>query len=133
MTTAGLVWPVRRASWSHRPTAPTAPGTSRRRTELARPEFNDGVTRVFGIARFDPNQDAADDTLICTSATGLGGGWTGRFIQALLNAGDGRFVDQTSTWILSDQGVTSRASNLGGMAMHDVDLDGCLDLLVTAR
>ena len=31
------------------------------RTELPHPTFNDGVTRVFGIARFDINRDGADD------------------------------------------------------------------------
>ena len=67
------------------------------RTEMPHPAFNDGVTRVFGIARFDVNRDGADDMLLHVR-NGLEGGWSGRFIQALLNAGDGSFVDETSTW-----------------------------------
>ena len=103
------------------------------RTELPHPAFSDGFTRVFGIARFDLNQDGADDMLMLHVRNGIEGGWTGRFIQALLNTGDGSFVDETSTWILGDQSVTAIESiNLGGLAMHDVDLDGCLDLVVTA-
>ena len=103
------------------------------RTELLHPAFNDGVTRVFGIARFDLNRDGADDMLMLHVRNGIDGGWTGRFIQALLNTGDGSFVDETSTWIRSDQSVTAiEGYNLGGLAMHDVDLDGCLDLVVTA-
>lgn len=103
------------------------------RTELPHPEFNDGVTRVFGIARFDLNRDGADDMLMLHVRNGLAGGWSGRFIQALLNTGDGSFVDETSTWIPGDQSVTAiEGYNLGGLAMHDVDLDGCLDLVVTA-
>ena len=103
------------------------------RTELPHPAFNDGVTRVFGIARFDLNQDGADDMLMLHVRNDIDGGWTGRFIQALLNTGDGSFVDETSTWILGDQSVTAiEGINLGGLAMHDVDLDGHLDLVVTA-
>ena len=103
------------------------------RTELPHPAFNDGITRVFGIARFDLNRDGADDMLMLHVRNGLDGGWSGRFIQALLNMGDGTFVDDTSTWILGDQSVTAIESlNLGGLAMRDVDLDGCLDLVVTA-
>ena len=103
------------------------------RTELPHPAFNDGVTRVFGIARFDLNRDGADDMLMLHVRNGLEGGWTGRFIQALLNTGDGSFVDETPTWIPGDQSVTAiEGYNLGGLGMHDVDLDGCLDLVVTA-
>ena len=61
---------------------------------------------------------------------GLEGGWTGRFIQTLINAGDCSFVDETSTRILSDQGVTSIASTSAGWRCTSVDLDGCLDLVV---
>ena len=110
------------------------------RTELPHPSFMDGITRVLGIASFDLNGDGADDILMLH----VGGNdcsnqssddcdpSSGRFIQALVNAGDGTFVDETSTWI-GDQGVTAiEGENHGGLAMHDVDLDGCLDLVATA-
>ena len=104
------------------------------RTELPHPAFNDGVTRVFGIARFDINRDGADDLFMLHVRNGIEGGWTGRFIQVLLNTGNGTFVDETSTRIPGDQNVTAieEGINLGGLAMHDVDLDGCPDLVVTA-
>ena len=110
------------------------------RTELPHPSFMDGVTRVFGIASFDLNRDGADDVLMlhvgghdCPNQTAEDcDPSSGRFIQALLNTGDGSFVDETSTW-LDDQSVTAiEGENHGGLAMHDVDLDGCLDLVVTA-
>ena len=105
------------------------------RVELPHPAFSDGITRVLGIARFDLNQDGADDMLMLHTRQTLVGGWSGRFIQALLNGGDGTFVDETSTWILGDQSVTAPEPdyNYGGLAMHDIDLDGCLDLVVTAQ
>ena len=104
------------------------------RIELPHPEFGDGVTRVFGIASFDLNDDGATDLLMLHVRNGLDGGWTGRFIQVLLNTGDGSFIDETSTWMLGDQSVTAidDGLNLGGLTMRDVDLDGCLDLVVTA-
>ena len=104
------------------------------RIELPHPEFNDGVTRVFGIVNFDLNDDGAEDLLLLHVRNGLEGGWTGRFIQVLLNTGDGSFVDETSTWMLGDQSVTAitEGVNLGGLTMRDVDLDGCPDLVVTA-
>ncbi len=48
------------------------------RTEMPHPAFNDGVTRVFGIARFDFNRDGADDMLLLHVRNGLEGGWSGR-------------------------------------------------------
>ena len=103
------------------------------RTELPHPAFNDGVTRVFGIARFDINRDGADDMFLLHVRNGIEGGWTGRYIQALLNTGDGSFVDETPTWVRRQRATAiEEGINLGGLAMHDVDLDGCRDLVVTA-
>ncbi len=63
---------------------------------------------------------------------GILGGWTGRYIQALLNTGDGSFTDETPTWIRRQRGTAIPGQNYGGLVMHDVDLDGCQDLVVTA-
>ena len=103
------------------------------RTELPHPAFSDGVTRVFGIARFDINRDGADDMFLLHVRNGVEGGWTGRYIQALLNTGDGSFVDETPTWVRRQRATAiEEGINLGGLVMHDVDLDGCQDLVVTA-
>ena len=101
------------------------------RTELPNPAYSGGYTRVFGIARFDINADGWDDIFMLhvRANDGQGGG---RYIQALLNRGDGTFTDETRTWVRR-QGVTAIPDlNLGGLAMHDVNLDGCQDLVVTA-
>ena len=74
------------------------------RTELPHPRFNRGVTRVMGVARFDINRDGWDDILMLHVRNGILGGWTGRYIQALLNTGDGTFVDETPTWIRRQRG-----------------------------
>ena len=114
------------------------PGQRRRRVlpdaepELPHPRFNRGVTRVMGVARFDINRDGWDDILMLHVRNGILGGWTGRYIQALLNTGDGSFVDETPTWIRRQRGTAIPGQNYGGLAMHDVDLDGCQDLVVTA-
>ena len=74
------------------------------RTELPHPRFNRGVTRVMGVARFDINRDGWDDILMLHVRNGILGGWTGRYLQALLNTGDGTFVDETPTWIRRQRG-----------------------------
>ena len=109
------------------------------RTELPHPSYTGGVTRVFGIAHFDLNRDGAVDLLIlhvgshdCVNHPGPDcDPSSGRFIQALINAGGGRFVDETPAWI-GDQGATAIAGeNHGALELHDVDRDGCLDMVVS--
>ncbi len=101
------------------------------RLELPHPRFSNGFTRVFGIARFDINQDGWDDIFMLhvRANDGRGGG---RYIQALINTGDGSFVDETRTRVRRQRRTAIPSINLGGLAMHDVDLDGCQDLVVTA-
>ena len=109
------------------------------RTELPHPSYTGGVTRVFGIAHFDLNRDGAVDLLIlhvgghdCLNHPGPDcDPSSGRFIQALINAGGGRFVDETPAWI-GDQSATAIAGeNHGALELHDVDRDGCLDMVVS--
>ena len=110
------------------------------RFELPHPSFNEGYTRVFGIVDFDLNEDSAGDMLMLHVRNDVDGGWSGRYIQALLSTDGGTaFVDETSTWV-SDQSATTpwinqdgdQLYNLGQLRMHDVDLDGCEDLVVFA-
>ena len=101
------------------------------RSELPNPAFGNGFTRVFGIARFDVNQDEWDDIFMLHVRAGDGRGG-GRYIQALVNTGDGSFADETATWVRRQRITAIPGRNLGGLAMHDVDLDGCQDLVVTA-
>ena len=107
------------------------------RVRLPRPRFNRGLTRVFGIADFDVNEDGLQDLLLLHAAGDVSGGWEGRYIQALVNRG-GSFSDETRTWV-RNQGATRRRlqsmneelSNWGELRMHDVDRDGCPDLVVS--
>ena len=63
--------------------------------------------------------------------------WTGRYIQVLINRGGTSFGDETATW-MGDQSATTPERhpdgdplyNAGVPRMHDVDRDGCADLVV---
>ena len=102
------------------------------RREIPPRDSTAGGTRVMGIARFDINGDGWEDVFMLHVRNSEAGGWTGRYIQALLNTGDGRFVDETPTWVRGQRVTAIPGLNLGGLAMHDVDVDGCQDLVVTA-
>ena len=110
------------------------------RFELPHPSFNEGYTRVFGIVDFDLNEDSAGDMLMLHVRNDVDGGWSGRYIQALLSTDGGTaFVDETSTWVSDQSATTPRINqdgdqlfNLGQLRVHDVDLDGCEDLVVFA-
>lgn len=73
--------------------------------------------------------------------------WTGRYIQVLINRGTPfgvlrrqrpmSFSDETPTWIRDQQATTPERNASGGPlynaaepSMHDVDRDGCLDLVM---
>ena len=108
------------------------------RFELPHPAFNDGYTRVFGITDVSFNEDGWPDLLMLHVRNDVLGGWLSRYIQALVNVGDGTaFVDETSTWIADQSATTPRINedgydlySLGKLEMHDIDLDGCKDLVV---
>ena len=102
-----------------------------RRVELPHPAFNDGYTRVFGIVDFDVNADSATDLLMLHTRNGIAGGWSGRHIQTLIGVTEGTaFVDGTSAWIGDQSAAELAAYSLGKLEMHDVDRDGCSDLIV---
>ena len=119
-------------------------GYYRTRIELPHPAFNDGFTAVNGITDFDVNEDGFQDLLLehhRNDDTPLSSiPFTGRYIQVLLNRDGGTsFGDETSTWIIGDQSATTpeydpdgdELHNWGFPKMHDVDRDGCADLVMS--
>ena len=122
------------------------------RIELPRPAFNDGYTSVKGQAHFDVNGDGFQDLLVVHTRNDDGPPdvipWTGRHIQVLVNRGTPSpvlrrrgpmsFGDETSTW-MGDQSAAAPQRNADGEElanyaapkMHDVDRDGCADLVMS--
>ena len=115
------------------------------RIELPHARFYRGFTAVGSMTTFDMNGDGLLDLLLnhtrndlrTDAATGVLP-FSGRYIQALINRGDHTFGDETNTWI-KGQGPTrpqrypngDPLHNGGtGMAMRDLNGDGCADLLM---
>ncbi|MCY4025854.1 MAG: VCBS repeat-containing protein [Acidobacteria bacterium] len=114
------------------------------RIELPHARFYRGFTAVGEIATFDINGDGLLDILLNHSRNDLSTDaqrgvlpFTGRYIQTLINRGDQTFSDETNTWI-KGQGTTraqrypngEHLYNGGAMVLHDLDRDGCPDLLM---
>ena len=110
------------------------------RIELPRPTFNDGFTSVSGQTHFDVDSDGFQDLLLVhTRNDDLPGvlPFTGRYVQLLGNRGGTSFGDETVTW-MGDQSATTPERNADGEpldnaaapTMHDVDGDGCADLVI---
>ena len=113
------------------------------RIELPLPTgFNDGHTRVSWLTHFDVNEDGFQDLLFVHRRLYEGPTTeipdTGRYIQVLINRGAASFSDETPTW-MGDQSATTPERNADGEplyndgvpSMHDVDRDGCTDLVVS--
>ncbi|MYD86852.1 MAG: VCBS repeat-containing protein [Acidobacteria bacterium] len=121
------------------------------RTELPRPAFADGYTSVTGQTHFDVNGDGVQDLILAHPRNDDGPPsvlpWTGRYIQVLVNEGVPSpvfrrrraisFVDETSTWMGSQRSTTPERNAVGDPLqkgaeprMHDVDRDGCADLVM---
>ena len=111
------------------------------RIELPRPAFNEGYTSVAGQTHFDVNSDGFQDLLLVHTRNNDALPdvlpFTGRYIQVLINDSGTSFVDETSTR-MGDQSATTAGYdsdgyplvNDGDLGMHDVDRDGCADLVV---
>ena len=122
------------------------------RVELPHPAFNDGYTAAHALTHFDVNADGFEDLLLVHQRNDDGPPdvipWTGRYVQALVNRGTPSrvlrrrtamsFGDETPTW-MGDQHATTpernpngdELSNFAEPAMHDVDGDGCQDLVMS--
>ena len=121
------------------------------RIELPLPAFADGYTSVTGQTHFDVNHDGFQDLLLSHPRNDDGPPdvlpWTGRYIQVLINEGVPTpllrrrramsFVDETTTWMGSQRSTTPERDaageplyNAAEPRMHDVDRDGCADLVM---
>ena len=122
------------------------------RIELPRPPFNEGYTRVSWLTDFDVNADGFQDLLLAHRRLYEGPTNeipdTGRYIQVLINDSTPStvlrrrramsFVDETPIW-MGDQSATTperdadgiELTNDGTPRMHDVDRDGCADLVMS--
>ena len=110
------------------------------RIELSHPAFNKGYTQVTGQTHFDVDGDGLQDLLLAhlrneESLPNLAA--TGRYVQVLVNRGGMSFRDETAAR-MGDQSATTPERtpqgnplyNAGELGMHDVDRDGCADLVV---
>ena len=122
------------------------------RIELPHPTFNDGYTAVNALTHFDVNADGLQDLMLVHHRNDDGPPdvipWTGRYIQVLINRGTPSgvlrrhrsmsFVDETPTWMgVQSATVPQRSAdgveltNYAEPKMHDVDRDGCADLVMS--
>ena len=122
------------------------------RIELPHPPFNDGYTAVNALTHFDVNGDGVQDLILVHHRNDDGPPdvipWTGRYIQVLINRGTPSrvlrrhrsmsFADETPTW-MGEQSATVPQRNADGVELtnyaepkiHDVDRDGCADLVMS--
>ena len=112
------------------------------RVELPRPAFHDGFTSVSGQTHFDVNGDGFQDLLLVHPRNDDGPPdeipWTGRYVQVLVNRGGSSFGDETLAR-MGDQSATTAERdpdgdplhNSAAPRIHDVDRDGCADLVMS--
>ena len=90
-------------------------GYFRNRIDLPPARFFGGFTAVPWLTHFDVNDDGYEDLLLMhtrnddVNPNALG--FTGRYIQVLVNTGDGSFVDETPTWIRRQRGTAIPGQN----------------------
>ena len=111
------------------------------RIELPHARFFRGFTAVPAITDFDVNEDGFRDLLLAHTRNNDVDpnvlAFTGRYIQVLMNRDGTSFGDETITWI-GPQNREKRQrwegealANMAQPVMHDVDRDGCLDLVMS--
>ena len=112
------------------------------RIELPRPAFNEGFTSVTGQTHFDVDVDGFQDLLMVhtrnDNALPNVIPFTGRYIQVLVNRAGTSFRDGTRA-SMGDQSTTTAERTRDGHplhngaepTMHDVDRDGCPDLIMS--
>ena len=122
------------------------------RIDLPRVRFADGFTSVGGHTHFDVNGDGFQDLLSVHTRNDDGPPgavipWTGRYIQVLVNrrvplpGGGVWFGDETDTWVKGQEATSPERLPNGeplhngsaGFATHDVDRDGCIDLVMVRQ
>ena len=111
------------------------------RIELPHPAFYDGYTSVQALTHFDVNGDGFQDLLLVhdrnddTLPNVIY--FTGRYVQVLVNRAGRSFDDETPAR-MGDQSATTPERgpdgeplhNAATPTMHDVDRDGCADLVM---
>ena len=112
------------------------------RIELPHPAFYDGYTSVPALTHFDVNDDGFQDLLLVhqrNDDTLPNVIWfSGRYVQVLVNRGGASFIDETPVR-MGDQSATTpernqdgdRLANVAAPVMHDIDRDGCEDLVMS--
>ena len=119
-----------------------ATGNYPKRIELPHPAFNEGYTLVRGQTHFDVNGDGFQDLLLLHTRNPYDNPdvlpFTGRYIQVLINDQGTSFVDETSTRMGDQSATTAMYDSDGGglwndgkISLHDVDGDGCADIVVS--
>ena len=113
------------------------------RIELPRPAFNEGYTSVRGQTNRDVNGDGFQDLLVVhtrnNDALPNVIPWTGRYVQVLINRDEGTaFRDETPVWMGDQSAETAEIRPDGDLMhndakpeLHDVDRDGCADLVMS--
>ena len=112
------------------------------RIELPRPAFYEGFTSVKGQTHFDVNGDGFQDLLLVHPRNDDGPPnvipWTGRYIQVLVNRAGTWFGDETLARMGDQRATTPERTPDGNPLhndaeprMHDVDRDGCPDLVMS--
>ena len=121
------------------------------RIDLPRVRFFGGFTAVAWLTHLDVNDDGFDDLFLMNTRNddvdpdALA--WTGRYIQVLVNrrvplpGGGVWFGDETNTWVKGQEATTPEhlpngeplQNGYAGFAIHDVDRDGCNDLVMVRQ
>ena len=104
------------------------------RVKLPLPPFHQGHTSVPALTHYDLNGDGLQDLILLHQRNDdgpPGEPFTGRYMQVLLNRTGLEFEDVTDEWMGSQAATTHEEYAAGFPMMHDVDQDGCADLVIS--